>query len=166
MLLTIFLYFQTALHSWRKQSSIAWMAILFCRLPFSHSRASVLVHIGDLNAGHYISFIRPEKNGGWFKFDDDRVIPVTKKEAQEDNFGGEAPPSTDPRLQRQAKPMKRFANAYMLVYIRESDLDEILAPITTEDIPQHLRTKHRTLSRSGSFAFHLKTASRSWLIRL
>jgi hypothetical protein len=32
-----------------------------------------------------------------------------------------------------------FTNAYMLVYIRESDEDEILAEVTENHIPIHLR---------------------------
>jgi hypothetical protein len=39
-----------------------------------------------------------------------------------------------------AKAMKRLTNAYMLVYIRESDRNEILADVTTEMIPVALRT--------------------------
>ena len=27
----------------------------------------------------------------------------------------------------------------MLVYIREPDVDEIMSPVTSEDIPEHLR---------------------------
>ena len=93
---------------------------------------SVLVHSGELHAGHYCAFIRPEKNGKWFKYDDDKVIPVTQREVLEDNYGGES------TLRPNLKIAKRFTNAYMLVYIRESDLDEILAPVTNADIPQHL----------------------------
>ena len=32
----------------------------------------------------------------------------------------------------------RITNAYMLAYIRESDISEILAPIKDSDIPKHL----------------------------
>jgi len=32
----------------------------------------------------------------------------------------------------------RITNAYMLAYIRESDIEEILAPIKDSDIPKHL----------------------------
>ncbi|KAJ1330401.1 hypothetical protein BSLG_009535 [Batrachochytrium salamandrivorans] len=104
----------------------------------------VLVHSGELHAGHYCAFIRPEKNGKWFKYDDDRVIPVFEKEVLEDTYGGDiVRPNNDD--QSSGKPMyhsrvqKHFTNAYMLVYIRESDIEEILTPITESDIPDHLR---------------------------
>ncbi|KAJ3031740.1 UNVERIFIED_CONTAM: hypothetical protein HDU68_000675 [Siphonaria sp. JEL0065] len=93
----------------------------------------VLVHAGDLTGGHYNAFLRAEKNGKWFKFDDDRVTPVTDLDATEENFG------VDPLTK--TKMLKRFTNAYMLVYVRESNADEILKPITTEDIPEHLRVR-------------------------
>jgi ubiquitin carboxyl-terminal hydrolase 7 len=93
-----------------------------------------------LNAGHYFSFIRPEKGGNWFKFDDDRVIPATDYEVFDENFGGDNIPIFGPHMaSAKAKMIKKLTNAYMLVYIRESDLDEILKPITEADIPEHLR---------------------------
>ena len=66
------------------------------------------------------------------KFDDDRVIPTTLKEVLEDNYGGEPLGATDYR------GLKRSTNAYMLVYIRESMQDEILAEVSEQDIPAHL----------------------------
>ena len=105
----------------------------------------VLVHAGDLHGGHYFALIKPEKDGKWFKYDDDRVTPVTDKEVLEDNYGGELPSPTgnQPRNanNNQARPAKRFTNAYMLVYIRESAIDEVLQPFTENDTPPHLRKR-------------------------
>ena len=106
----------------------------------------VLVHSGDVHGGHYFVLIKPEPTGKWFKLDDDRVIPVLEKEVLEDNFGGEGrglngiphPPVT----KQQAKvASKRINNAYMLVYVREPRLSEILQPIGEEETPTHLRTR-------------------------
>ncbi len=98
---------------------------------------SVLVHSGDVHGGHYSAFIKPQKDAEkgrqWFKFDDDKVTPVTLRDVYEENFGGEAP-----HLKPGMKPVKRFTNAYMLVYIRESAMDEILSAVTEANIPEHL----------------------------
>ncbi|KAI8609294.1 putative ubiquitin-specific processing protease 21 [Chytriomyces sp. MP71] len=99
--------------------------------PQKYLLHGVLVHAGDVNGGHYCAFLRAEKNGKWFKFDDDKVIPVMERDAMEENFG------VDPGNIKM-KMMKRFTNAYMLVYVRDSNADEILKPITSEDMPEHL----------------------------
>lgn len=104
----------------------------------------VLVHSGDLHGGHYFALLKPEKDGKWFKFDDDRVTPVTDKEVLEDNFGGEIPNGHlggQIGARAPVRAMKRFTNAYMLVYVRESKADEILKPFTIEDTPPHLRER-------------------------
>ncbi|KAI8977181.1 hypothetical protein BDF20DRAFT_906363 [Mycotypha africana] len=97
----------------------------------------VLVHSGDLSGGHYFAFVKPEIDGKWFKFDDDRVIPATLKEVLEENYGGEQQGLAGIRPNNN-RLMHRFTNAYMLVYIRESMINEILAPVTKADIPTHL----------------------------
>ncbi|KAI8871870.1 cysteine proteinase, partial [Ramicandelaber brevisporus] len=100
----------------------------------------VLVHAGSIDGGHYYAMLKPEKNGRWMKFDDDNVIPVSNEDAIERYFGGgSATDSYDPRMGMHMRRMRRVsANAYMLVYIRESHLDDILAPVTANDVPQHL----------------------------
>ncbi|CAO3702673.1 unnamed protein product [Rhizopus stolonifer] len=107
-------------------------------MSISHIYAlhGVLVHTGDSNGGHYFSFVRPTTEEKWFKFDDDRVTPATLKEVLEDNYGGERL-NTHPKLRNQ----KRFTNAYMLIYIRESSRDEILREVSMKDIPEHLVTR-------------------------
>lgn len=104
----------------------------------------VLVHSGDLHGGHYFALIKPDRNTRWLKYDDDRVTPVTDKEVLEENYGGEAlngavPPGQQRNQARNA--VKRFTNAYMLVYIRESRIDEILKPFAEEDTPPHLKRR-------------------------
>lgn len=102
----------------------------------------MLVHSGDVHGGHYFVLIKPSADGRWLRFDDDRVVPVTEREVLEDNFGGEtlvnggAHPPAKPPLKG---AMKRFTNAYMLVYVRETRVKEILAPMSVEEVPEHLR---------------------------
>jgi ubiquitin carboxyl-terminal hydrolase 7 len=107
--------------------------------PWVYKLHGVLVHSGDLHGGHYFALIKPDRETRWLKFDDDRVTPVTDKEVLEENYGGEPLSALPPTVQRnQVRTMKRFTNAYMLVYIRESATDEILAPFAPEDTPAHL----------------------------
>ncbi|KDQ60693.1 hypothetical protein JAAARDRAFT_31668 [Jaapia argillacea MUCL 33604] len=102
----------------------------------------VLVHSGDLHGGHYFALIKPDRETRWLKFDDDRVTPVTDREVLEENYGGEALNGMPPAAQRnQVRAMKRFTNAYMLVYIREAAIDEVLAPFTEDDTPPHLKRR-------------------------
>jgi len=110
---------------------------------YNYKLHGVLVHSGDLHGGHYFALLKPEKDGKWFKFDDDRVTPVLEKEVLEDNFGGEMQNGNRDQLGNRApvRAMKRFTNAYMLVYVRESRIDEVLKPFTDDDTPKHLRER-------------------------
>jgi ubiquitin carboxyl-terminal hydrolase 7 len=108
--------------------------------PYIYQLHSVLVHSGDLNAGHYYAFIKPTKDGCFYRCDDDKVIRATMREVLEDNFGGEVDyvnGQVKPAFQK--PPVIRQNSAYMLVYIRRSRLDQVLLPVTKEDTPEHLR---------------------------
>ena len=102
---------------------------------------SVLVHSGDFNAGHYYAFLKPDKDGKWYKFDDDRVTPATLKEVLDENYGGDlsnmngAGVFKNPYARQMS--LKRSMSAYMLVYLRKSRLDEILPEIDFPP-PTHL----------------------------
>lgn len=104
---------------------------------------SVLVHSGDLNAGHYYAFLRPEEGGSFFKFDDDRVTKATLRETMEENFGGDYGPNMNGHPVRnqytRVASLKKSMNAYMLVYLRKNKIEEILPPLTENDTPSHLR---------------------------
>lgn len=113
--------------------------------PYIYHLHGVLVHSGDLNAGHYYAFLKPEKNGQFLRFDDDRVTRATKREAIDDNFGGDY--QVNGQLQKGQNPYtrqwstKRSNNAYMLVYVRESRLDQIMPPESELQPPEHLPAK-------------------------
>lgn len=106
----------------------------------------VLVHSGDLNAGHYYAFLKPQKTGEFYKFDDDRVTRATKKEAMDDNFGGDYTNLTN-GMREQRNPYtrtwstKRSMNAYMLVYIRKAALNNIFLNDEELEPPAHLGKK-------------------------
>jgi len=91
---------------------------------------AVLVHSGDNHGGHYVVFINPKGDGKWCKFDDDVVSRCTKQEAIDHNYGGH---DDDMNM-----TVKHCTNAYMLVYIRDSELKNVLQEVTEEDIPQEL----------------------------
>mmetsp|Transcript_33094 Transcript_33094/g.53664 ORF Transcript_33094/g.53664 Transcript_33094/m.53664 type:complete len:668 (+) Transcript_33094:182-2185(+) len=97
---------------------------------------SILVHSGDVSGGHYYAFIKPSSEPQWYKFDDERVTKATEEQALSDSFGGsdEDVPITYPKTLWS----KKFSNAYMLVYVRKAQFDEILGPVSEEDIPPAL----------------------------
>lgn len=111
--------------------------------PYVYHLHGVLVHSGDMNAGHYYAFIKPDKGGDFFKFDDDRVTRATKREAMDENFGGDYLANGNGlKIQNpfsRTWSTKRSMSAYMLVYIRESRLDQILSNPEQILPPEHLR---------------------------
>ncbi|KAK0739732.1 hypothetical protein B0T21DRAFT_382697 [Apiosordaria backusii] len=110
--------------------------------PWEYELHGVLVHSGDLNAGHYYAFLKPEKDGWWYKYDDDKVTKATKREVLEENFGGfYKTAGGHPQLNPKKQPIMRPNSAYMLVYIRKSRLDKVLCPVTSADAPEHLQRR-------------------------
>lgn len=99
----------------------------------------VLVHSGDLNAGHYYAFIKPTADGWFYKYDDDRVTKATTREVLEENYGGEYLQPNGERWTAKGKPIMRHNSAYMLVYIRQTRVGQVLLPVSQEDTPPHLR---------------------------
>lgn len=69
--------------------------------------------MGSNHGGHYFAYINPTGKQ-WLKFDDDKVVKVPDQEAIESQLG-----STEGR------GVARGSNAYMLVYVRESDWPKV-----------------------------------------
>ncbi|KAK4772063.1 hypothetical protein SAY86_013838 [Trapa natans] len=103
---------------------------------------SVLVHSGGVHGGHYYAYIRPALSDQWFKFDDERVTKEDMKRALEEQYGGEEElPQTNPGFNNSPFKFTKYSNAYMLVYIRESDKDKIICNVDEKDIAEHLRIR-------------------------
>ncbi|XP_064603934.1 ubiquitin carboxyl-terminal hydrolase 7-like isoform X2 [Liolophura sinensis] len=101
------------------------------KTPADYILHAVLVHSGDNHGGHYVVYINPKGDGKWCKFDDDVVSRCTKQEAVDHNFGGH-----DDDIS-----VKHCTNAYMLVYIRESEMSEVLHSVDECDIPESLKSR-------------------------
>ncbi|GAB2285666.1 CSN-associated deubiquitinating enzyme Ubp12 [Dionaea muscipula] len=103
---------------------------------------SVLVHSGGVHGGHYYAYIRPTLSDQWYKFDDERVTKEDMKRALEEQYGGEEElPQTNPGLNNTPFRFTKYSNAYMLVYIRESDKEKIICDVDEKDIAEHLRER-------------------------
>ncbi|PWA85934.1 MATH-like protein [Artemisia annua] len=103
---------------------------------------SVLVHSGGVHGGHYYAFIRPTLSDQWFKFDDERVTKEDMKRALEEQYGGEEElTQTNPGYNNAPFKFTKYSNAYMLVYIRQSDKEKIVCDVDEKDIAEHLRTR-------------------------
>ncbi|XP_052303872.1 ubiquitin C-terminal hydrolase 12 isoform X5 [Populus trichocarpa] len=77
-----------------------------------------------------------------FKFDDERVTKEDVKRALEEQYGGEEElPQTNPGFNNTPFKFTKYSNAYMLVYIRESDKDKIICNVDEKDIAEHLRIR-------------------------
>ncbi|CAI9091428.1 OLC1v1026461C1 [Oldenlandia corymbosa var. corymbosa] len=103
---------------------------------------SVLVHSGGVHGGHYYAYIRPTLSDQWLKFDDERVTKEDMKRALEEQYGGEEElPQANPGFNNTPFKFTKYSNAYMLVYIRESDKEKIICNVDEKDIAEHLRIR-------------------------
>ncbi|KIX03045.1 uncharacterized protein Z518_06595 [Rhinocladiella mackenziei CBS 650.93] len=80
--------------------------------PWTYLLVSVIVREGDdIDDGYYYAFLRPTKDGSFYKFYNDRVTPAALKDVTEANFGG--------------NQNKRHVSPAILIYIRKSRLDDV-----------------------------------------
>lgn len=101
------------------------------RSQYVYDLYGVLVHAGDVGGGHYYAYIRPTQEPDWFRFDDDQITKATAEEAIEGNYGGPSPSLFGGRQ----KTVLRRNSAYMLVYVQRTFADDIMRPLTEDELP-------------------------------
>ncbi|KAF9601367.1 hypothetical protein IFM89_019099 [Coptis chinensis] len=104
---------------------------------------SVLVHNGGEHGGRYYAFIRPNLSHQWLKFDDELVTKEDMIRALEERYGGEEELPQTNGFNSTPFKLTKYSNAYMLVYIRKSDIEKVICNADVQDIvkPVRLRLK-------------------------
>ena len=115
---------------------------------------SVLVHSGGINGGHYYAFIRPDLQSAdaqWYKFDDEHVTKESTEKAVTDQYGSGGTAAIDSDMEaddesanvRVAPNLRvaKMSSAYMLVYVRESDMDQIMCSANQTHLSAHLQAR-------------------------
>ncbi|KAI2500413.1 Ubiquitin carboxyl-terminal hydrolase [Fragilaria crotonensis] len=98
---------------------------------------SVIVHVGEYASGHYYAYVRPDvREDVWYRFDDDRVTPVSLEDVVKDAYGGK----TVGEVKQQEKKglLQRLfsgggsygwggpdSSAYMLQYVKRIDIKRL-----------------------------------------
>nr|XP_032519443.1 ubiquitin carboxyl-terminal hydrolase 7-like [Danaus plexippus plexippus] len=117
----------------RREGTLPALAIyIFCYILVQTSNWPtffIVVHSGGV-LYNYTSANFLDCGPIWCKFDDDVVSRCTKQEAIEYNYGGQD--------EDMALTVRHCTNAYMLVYIRDSQLKTVLQEVTQADIPTEL----------------------------
>jgi len=121
-------------------------------IPAKYTLHTVMVHDGNDKGGHYYSYIRPNPEGDWFKFNDASVTRATSKEAIEDNFGDD---------EEDEKMRTNFSNAYMLFYVKDDVITEELVPVTKKDIPGHLLARFQQEEQEEQEEKEAKTSGKT-----
>ncbi|CDW77585.1 ubiquitin carboxyl-terminal hydrolase 12-like [Stylonychia lemnae] len=102
---------------------------------------SILIHRGTLGAGHYYAFIRPSLDDKWFEFNDSKVEPILQSTALSIGSGGNESVFEFKDGSIYERQRSNNTSAYMLVYIRDCDREEIMAEIPIDQIPAHLKER-------------------------
>ena len=79
------------------------------------------MHVGPgANHGHYIAHIQELETGKWFKFSDEHVVSIDRKSMLHSN-----PFNKKPKIMDRPTGVQNSNNAYMLVYMLKSYIEQI-----------------------------------------
>lgn len=87
----------------------------------------ILVHSGYAYGGHYFAYLKTSEEPKWYKFNDSIVTVATEKEAIDNNFGGS-------EINYNGSFEREFS-AYMLIYVRKSEIHNLYFQINKDEIP-------------------------------
>lgn len=102
---------------------------------YGYTLHSVIVHKGNIGGGHYYAFIRPDLADNWYCFNDEIVRVADNYEVFQGNFGGQLKIYKHKHngLIREHLIMND-ANAYILIYVKNTEREKILNKITEKDV--------------------------------
>lgn len=106
---------------------------------FEYQLFSVVVHSGSATKGHYYCYIL--KEGTWILYDDEYTRLATQYEAMELNYGH---PKKFYKIKgREVQEIKSAneSSAYILIYIKVSEIQRVLGKFTAEDIPHPIKER-------------------------
>ncbi|XP_026191634.1 uncharacterized protein LOC34622596 [Cyclospora cayetanensis] len=131
----------------------------FCEGAGVYALHSVSVHQGDVNSGHYYSFLRPPPGTQWVRFDDDKVYHVSEYAAIGDNFGGEELEACNYlRGERKTRTRNKPYNAYILVYVNKSQAPYLLADCSPLKVNPQILSRCRTEEQLRRLRTHIRNA--------
>lgn len=119
--------------------------------PTKYTLFAVLAHSGGGSHGHYVAYINPSLTGNWFKFDDDTISICLPSDAIDSNFGSLN------TVDDWTKSMQ--LNAYMLVYIRDSDAHEIFEAVN----PMYITEEFEMLMKMDTEQDYYNSSKRNHL---
>lgn len=102
---------------------------------------AVVVHAGEYGSGHYYAYVRPDiRSDDWYRFNDHDVTPVSFKDVANDSYGGQVAAKVKEQTTKRGLLSRVFgsfnnggvygfggrsSSAYMLQYVRRSDIPEL-----------------------------------------
>lgn len=115
---------------------------------------SVNVHLGDgISEGHYYAYIK--KQNKWYKFNDCYVTLSSEQEAVNGTFGGMHP----------YKNKQNIANAYYLVYVKETEKERLLGEPAENEPPlliKNIIDKDNFLSQTAEINLCTKETAKGY----